>query len=264
MSLGKASEAALEHMRSGGKRVRGRLALSTASRLRLSQMEAISLAACAELIHNASLIHDDIQDHAETRRNVTTTWKRYGSDVAICAGDLLISAAYMALADRAVRETPSLIRQMHLRTAEVISGQCRDISFNALKLDSLEGYKRIAISKSAPLLALPIELALIEAGRADACAHVDRAASDFALAYQIADDLDDVEVDAIAGRPNIVSILSANHDFSIAVIKARDLAAHYFNSARSLSANLPEGCGQLLADYARTSALKLNTLEAVA
>lgn len=255
-SSGLAGDAAIKHLSSGGKRIRARLALSSASHLGLGEETAIRIAAASELIHNASLVHDDIQDRSARRRGVSTIWDAFGADTAICVGDLMISAAYAAAAGVG-SQAPQLIGHIHGRVCEVIQGQCADLEARHRPVETLEDYERIARSKSAPLLALPIDLALIAAQRRDALDQVKRAAGAFAAAYQMADDIEDVMADALAGEVNIVAILGGTSMNSPEAMRVRKLAATYYDEAGERARCLPEGCGALMAAYAETGAARL-------
>ena len=250
-SNGEASRAASDHLESGGKRVRARLALNASTSLGLSPIKSIAIAAACELIHNAPLIHDDIHDKSETRRGKAATWARFGSGTAICAGDLLISAAYAAIARTQSASMPQLLTQTHRRVAEVISGQCEDLLAQSTDSLSLDLYETIAKSKSAPLLALPVELALIEAGHQQASEQVGYAADAFALAYQIADDIEDISNDIIQGQPNIISVLGGQDASSSQGEQARQIAVENYRLAARLADQLPRGSGSLLSAYAR-------------
>ena len=122
------SAAARHHFKAGGGRTRAKLGLAAARHLALLPQQAVALATVAELLHNASLIHDDIQDKTPSRRGRLAVWAKYGSDVAILVGDLMVSAAYAVLAsfpDPAAMAP--LLRRTHERTREVICGQAREI-----------------------------------------------------------------------------------------------------------------------------------------
>ena len=120
------------------------------------------MAAVCELLHNASLIHDDIQDKDTIRRDIESVWKKFGINVALCTGDFLLSAAYGVLANFSdVKLIPQLITTIHQRTYSVIAGQCADVSYQHQQLCSVSAYQKIAMAKSGALLSLPIELALL-------------------------------------------------------------------------------------------------------
>jgi geranylgeranyl diphosphate synthase type II len=247
---GAASRAAIEHLETGGKRLRAKLALHSATRLSLSAGAAIGIAAAGELIHNASLIHDDIQDRSPTRRGEATLWARYGHDLSICAGDLMVSAAYGALAKVSGPHLAALIGRLHLRVSEVISGQSADLSARGRSVETQQEYRRIAAGKSAPLLALPIELSLIAAGRADALSQVEAAADAFATAYQMADDIEDAHIDIPNGEMNIISVLAREAPLDSSRVIAQSLVVRDYRLASDLARGLPLGCGALMADLA--------------
>lgn len=84
-------EAAVYHLSTGGRRMRVQLCIHAGLAVGLSTENIVCLGAACELIHNASLIHDDIQDRDEYRRGKKTVWALYGQSIAICAGDLYLS-----------------------------------------------------------------------------------------------------------------------------------------------------------------------------
>ncbi len=245
---GDAGMAAAHHLSAGGARVRARLALHAGRALGRPEAESIAIAAACELLHNASLVHDDLQDRDELRRGQEAVWRRYGDAVAICVGDLLLSAAYGALA-AAGASAGVLLAKMHRRTAEVIRGQCSDLALQGVAATTLENYERVASAKSAPLLVLPLELALTVAGRDEAVSVATAAGSLFAVGYQIADDLDDASQDAKHQELNIVSVLAACGDRAPHQ-RARELAISRFRQAHAAAAALPSGSGELLAAQA--------------
>ena len=259
-SGGEAGKAAAYHLSAGGSRVRALLALDAARALARPDREAIAIAAACELLHNASLVHDDLQDRDVHRRGRDAVWRRYGDAAAICAGDLLLSAAYAAMATTGATAS-LLITRMHHRVSAVIGGQCEDIALQGSTLSSLETYEHVARAKSGPLLVLPIELALVLAGCEDAVATAVEAGSLFAVGYQITDDLDDVQRDAVSGELNIVAVLAASGETRPQAC-ARDLAICRFRQAHAVAIALPAGCGALLAAHAlRRSAALSATLE---
>ncbi len=259
---GDAGKAAAHHLSAGGARVRARLALHAGRALGRPESEAIAIAAACELLHNASLVHDDLQDRDEQRRGQDAVWRKYGDAVAICVGDLLLSAAYGALG-AAGAGAASLSVRMHRRIAEVIHGQCADLALQGGAKTTLENYERVASAKSAPLLVLPLELALTLAGRDDAVAAATAAGSLFAIGYQIADDLEDASQDAMHQELNIVSVLAASGEAEPHE-RARELAIRRFRQAHAAAAALPSGSGELLAAQASQRVERLSRALALA
>jgi geranylgeranyl diphosphate synthase type II len=247
---GSACAAALEHLSSPGKQVRARLALHSARSLGLDLRSAVAIAAASELIHNASLVHDDIQDGSDLRRGISTLWARHGRDVAICAGDLMISAAYAALAQVGGPHVPHAVARMHARISQVIHGQVSDLAARDSSATTFFQYRTIAVDKSAPLLGLPVELSLILAGRLDCLVQAERAADAFALAYQMADDLEDVESDMANGSLNAVAIFAREMPMDRARLLVRRLVNRTFRQASRLAGSLPSDSGALMAAMA--------------
>jgi len=239
------------HLNGGGQRVRAHLALHACRALGVKESDAVLLAAAAELLHNASLVHDDLHDQETLRRGQPTIWRAFGKDVAICAGDLLLSAAYGALAkfsDTAL--LPALLERIHNRTLAVIHGQCSELSAKDKVVDTVEAYQRIVIGKSGALLSLPLELACIAARLPDACILSRDAALAFGLGYQMLDDLEDLAEDTERQTLNIVLVLRASGAGATATTQAIILAQGHLNQATELAQKLPQGAGDLLVERA--------------
>ncbi|MEM7283301.1 MAG: polyprenyl synthetase family protein [Pseudomonadota bacterium] len=234
------------HFASGGGRTRATMALEAASALDLSTSDAVCIASAAELLHNASLIHDDIQDRSTRRRGRESLWVSFGDDVATCAGDLLISAAYEAVTTISSSQMVGLlVSTMHKQTARVIHGQALDIRYKQ-HIPDFTTYKKVASEKSGPLLGLPIELALVVANLSSYKPFARQAATQLAIAYQIADDIDDALIDS--GTDTQSACLNAVNVFKASGINNPKLAASYhaltalIRSARAAQ-NLPRHSG---------------------
>jgi geranylgeranyl pyrophosphate synthase len=187
-------KAARYHLAAGGHRVRAKLALHACDALQIKPVDAYRLAACVELLHNASLVHDDLQDEEKTRRGQPTVWAAFGRNVAICTGDLLLSAAHGALSEFSDPTLiPALLRRVHQSTAKVIHGQCDELSSKDRVLTEVSRYEQIVIGKSGALLSLPLELAFLAARKDQWRERVQQAAHAFGVGYQMVDDLDDLD-----------------------------------------------------------------------
>ena len=253
------ANAAAYHLSAGGQRVRAKMALQAGLAVGLSTTNAIAIAATVELLHNASLIHDDIQDRDEVRRGQQTVWVRYGVNTAICAGDLLLSAAYATLCHLDdSRALAHMVLLVHKRVATAIEGQSADLAASTSTFSdnatALLRYQQIAMAKSGALLSLPLELVLLAAGHQDYLPQVLRATGAFAVGYQIVDDLHDLQSDAFSGAAksayNIVSILEATGSLDESIEKARTLGLEKIDLAIALAKHLPFNTGELLVDYA--------------
>ena len=254
-----AAHAATYHLQQGGRRIRARLALDAAHRLDLSASTAIVLASTCELLHNASLIHDDLQDRDNQRRGTAAVWTMFGDATAICSGDLMLSAAFACLAELDDRTALApMLQLVHARTAEAIQGQTADVAHRLEPVTDIETYLRIVTGKSGALLSLPLELGLLAAGQAQSCDHAREAAHAFAIGYQIADDLDDIDKDAAtdggAAALNLVWLLRQQLgavcvDIDI-IAHCTALARRHLTVAEERAAALPQRCGTLLAELA--------------
>ena len=254
------ARAAADHLAAGGGRLRARLALSAASALGLEDAMAVSAAASVELLHNASLVHDDLQDGDGTRRGAPAVWAAYGADAAICTGDMLLSAAYAAAAPL-VSGAPGTLGHIHAAVAGTIHGQIADRRTAAAPSEDVAGFARTARAKAGPFLALPLELPLMAAGRDDGLDSAAEAGRAFALAYQIADDLADRSADAARDGANAVGVLSRARGLSERAARkaAAAMAGEALAEARTAAAALPDGAGAALTDPADALAARLAT-----
>lgn len=230
------------HIESGGSRVRARLALNAGLALNLEKKVNVALSACCELIHNASLLHDDIQDGDEMRRGRLAAWFKFDINSAMCAGTLMLSAAYKAVSEVTVC-SPKLIAHLHQRTSDLISGQVIDVTSSASVIN-VKTYLDIAKGKSGSLLALPLELVMISANEFTALPCAKGAGESFAVAYQIADDMSDLQADLANSRTNIVGILeNIGMSRSEALARAKLLAEEHLKLATEYAAKLPANSG---------------------
>ena len=249
--------AALAHLASGGQRVRAKLGLDAGIRVGLSHDDAVVIAAAVELLHNASLVHDDFHDGAMLRRGVPTIFAARGADVAVLTGDLLLSAAYAAIAQFSRPAViADMVRLIHRRTAQVIRGQCGDLSARKQPVTELARYEAIVAGKSGALLSLPLELALLGAGVRDSLGLAQEAAESFGIGYQIVDDLEDAEIDGPLSL-NIINVLQIEHTPMEAARLARQIGSRHLQFAMDAAGRLPLGAGELLGKLARVMSERL-------
>ena len=230
--------AAQYHLDGGGSRTRAILALDAGAALGLDPSVAASCASAAELLHNASLVHDDLQEHDALRRGRAALWRRFDAAAAICSGDLMISAAFASLA--AHPNPADALMLMHKAIAETARGQSDDLRASCA---SLTDYRALAAAKTGPLLALPVRLALC-AAKVSGDAVAAEAGGQLAIAYQTLDDLADRDADCAAGRINICVLLEAGGlTQSEAAKRARSDAQDALTAARRLAVRLPNTAG---------------------
>ena len=184
-----ARDAIIYHLQTGGQRMRAKLALASAS-IQLQPDDAVTAAAACELLHNASLIHDDISDRDTYRRGQETVRARFGEDIALCAGDLLMALSFQAALAIEDRERgAALLAALSDCAARVIGGQSVELGCQtAGKRVPLATYLAATRAKTAPLIELAIGIGLPERQKP----MVRRLGEAIGLAYQILDDLDDL------------------------------------------------------------------------
>ncbi len=186
--------AVLYHLDSGGSRPNAQRSLTAAQTLEVSLSDAVAITTSAELLRNASLLRADTYAQTPKRHGRHTVWVEFGSDTASAAGDVLISAAYSALASVSDRSrVPELVQLTHAATAATTDGRVKDLALNNVFVSDYAVYERVTIDKSAPLLALPFELLMAYGGFEDELSKARRVAEQLALANQIAEDIKSVE-----------------------------------------------------------------------
>lgn len=182
-----------EHLDAGGKRLRARLALASCRALGGHSENAVCWAAAVELLHNASLVHDDIQDGDRTRRGQPALWTRYGAAQAINAGDLLLMLPFRALGAYPA-ETQAALGQILARYAErTVRGQIRELALSAAPDTGWGEYFDAVAGKTGTLFALPVRGAAELAGiMSDEAEDLTATFQSIGVLYQLQDDLLDL------------------------------------------------------------------------
>jgi octaprenyl-diphosphate synthase len=194
------TEAVQRMLAAGGKRLRPRFTLLAAEAVGGRAEEHLRLAAFMELIHVATLIHDDVVDGASTRRGVNATAVDFGNRISVLAGDYLFAWIFKNVtADYA----PPIPHVLSATLAEITDGEVLQLRALADLETSLAGYVEIAAKKTGSLFAASAECGALAAGSSPFAV---RALRDFGTAYGIAfqmrDDLLDLTADeATLGKP---------------------------------------------------------------
>ena len=176
-----------------GKRMRPRILLTVAESEGADPRAAFGAAAALELLHNFSLIHDDMEDGDELRHGRPTLWARFGIRPALIAGNAMSALAYLTLIDGSPALSPqqvaamlACLQQAHYRMCE---GQAFDIGFERSPAVTFAKYLEMIEGKTAALLGASCELGALAAGcsgeRAAAYGRVGRV---YGLAFQVRDD----------------------------------------------------------------------------
>ena len=182
------AKAAAHHFRLPGKMLRAKMAMRGAAILQVDHSAGMLWAASIEVLHNASLIHDDICDGDEKRRGRQAVWAKFGKNVALALGDWLIALSFELAAEAAeVVKTPRLVGVLAEHMATTTSGEAMEFEWNGNQ--SWEIYLRIAANKTAPLLTAPIQGIAVMAADCEAEVNVAHYFRDLGKAYQIANDI---------------------------------------------------------------------------
>ena len=236
----------VNHLASGGSRTRAIIALAAGRSVGIPESASLAIACSVELLHQASLIHDDIQDQDSLRRGQAAVWSIAGSSSALCLGDELIGGAFEELAlipNPHSAELPRLIAMLSRGISLMAAGQTLDCQWTTDTPTSFEDYEQIVRHKSGPLLGLPIAMTLaITGGTDDQVARVLSGASSIGIAYQLADDFSDKAEDE-KKRLNGFWVLAANtYDRSDPEVALRQRFEMHLQNARESVQILPGFC----------------------
>ena len=210
--LSRLAAAAEYHFKNPGKSFRAQLALSSGFALGLNTLDNLHWAAACELLHNASLIHDDISDASIHRRGQESIHQHFGSDMALCLGDWMVAKAF-ELGARNTQYSGVLVALLAQAMQETCSGQISDITQR--QCAEIAEWQRIAKSKTAPLLVAPIKGAAIAAGIGPEIMGLEQLIGLCGMAYQGRNDIDDIipsshrSSDLDGRKPNLVISLFA-------------------------------------------------------
>lgn len=178
-----------------GKRIRPLLVLLVCSAAAKNEwLHAISGAAAIELVHNFSLVHDDIQDNSDKRRGRTTVWVKWGMPLGINVGDALFVIANQSLLDLSEHYPAEIVlraaRVFQQTCLDLTKGQYLDMSYEDRPLVGIEDYWPMVAGKTAALISTCAQIGAILGGsNPDA----EEAYRDFGhylgLAFQVQDDI---------------------------------------------------------------------------
>jgi len=179
-----------------GKGVRPALALLSAEAAGATAEAGVPAAVAVELVHNFSLLHDDLMDGDETRRHRATAWTVFSPGHALLAGDALLALATEVLfeAPESTGAQPAdairAVRRMATATHRLIDGQARDLSFERRDRVSVEECLRMEGHKTGALIACSSSIGAVLAGADDRTADaLERFGYHLGLAFQAVDDI---------------------------------------------------------------------------
>jgi len=229
----------------GGKRIRPFMVTASAELFNVSRASALRAAAAVEMVHCYSLVHDDLpaMDDDDLRRGKPTCHIKFDEATAILAGDALLTKAFEVVADEKTHADPMVRAELTLALARaagehgMVGGQMLDLvaEDHALNMPEITRLQRM---KTGALIAVSCEAGAILGKATENARHVLHAyAHDIGLAFQIADDLLDVEgdesevgkktgKDAAAGKATFVSLMGVERAREQAQLLADQAASH--------------------------------------
>ncbi len=184
----------------GGKRLRPTLSFLAAEMVGADDDSAMGVALAVELLHSASLLHDDLIDDASTRRGAAAAFRRYGNVVSVMSGDFML-ARVLGLLARARKD--DFTQLMSATAVAICEGEVLQFQMATLETWSTDTYRQVIEGKTAALFAAALEGVAIVAGAPD---EQRLALREFGMAYgrafQMRDDYLDLLGDAATlGKP---------------------------------------------------------------
>ncbi len=253
-----------------GKRIRPLLLLLTAEALGQKTEKALPAALAVELLHNFTLVHDDIMDQDDTRRGHLTIHKKWDVATAILAGDGLMGLAFQSLLQTPVKDVAAMARRFTETMLVVCEGQGLDKMFETEPIVEPPRYLDMISRKTAVLLELSCELGAITADApAEIISEMRRFGYALGMGFQIQDDVLDVTGDSQTlgktvgsdlqmHKQTILTIELQKHypdtiifDLSVSdfvallkesgiLLKAQNMYREHFNTAFQILNRLPE------------------------
>jgi geranylgeranyl diphosphate synthase type I len=236
----------------GGKAVRPALALLSAEAAHAPADDGVPGAVAVELVHNFSLLHDDLMDGDEQRRHRRTVWAVWGSSAAILTGDAMLALAHEVLLESRSPRAAVASRLLAAATRELIRGQVQDLAFEHHDHVTVEQCVDMALAKTGSLLSVSASIGAVLAGAStEVIDALTRYGTHLGLAFQLVDDLLGIWGDpAVTGKP-VYSDLRARKK----TLPVTYALAHGGGAASELAAWLATGEPATEADLVRAADL---------
>lgn len=234
--------------RPSGKGVRPLLTLLSTRAAGASARSGVPAAVAVELVHNFSLLHDDVMDGDTERRHKPTAWAAFGRSEAILAGDALLVLASEVLAESGAAAATSAIRCLHAATRRLIAGQMADLAFESRRDVTVAECLGMAQDKTGALLSCAASLgAVLAGGPAEVTLGLSEFGDHLGLAFQLEDDLLGIWGDpAVTGKPIRSDLRSAKKSLPVVAALGSGtsaggrLAEHYPTSGQRTEEQLVE------------------------
>lgn len=206
----------------GGKRMRPVLAMLAYNIYADDVQRVLPAATAIEVFHNFTLLHDDIMDNAAVRRGRPSVFARWGSNVAILSGDVMMIEAYRHLQGVEAKFLPAVFERFNTMAAQVCEGQQYDMDFETQAKVAVAEYMNMIELKTAALLSGAVTIGAILAGASEEDVQkLYKFATEVGIAFQLQDDLLDsygdeqlgkkIGGDILEGKKTYLMIISLSH-----------------------------------------------------
>ncbi|MGH1567935.1 MAG: polyprenyl synthetase family protein [Nitrosopumilus sp.] len=177
----------------GGKRLRPYMVIRSCQILKGRASNAMPAASAVEMVHNFSLVHDDIMDNDEMRHGVPTVHKKFGMPLAILAGDVLFSKAFQVITNSKLpsNATTQLVSRLSKACVDICEGQLLDVKMaEGKKIPSQAEYITMIGKKTAALFDVSCAMgAICATNKPKDIANLSAFGRNLGIAFQITDDL---------------------------------------------------------------------------
>lgn len=177
----------------GGKRLRPYMVIRSCQIVGGKNSNAMNAASAVEMVHNFSLVHDDIMDNDEMRHGVPTVHKKYGMPLAILAGDVLFSKAFQIISDSKLSPsaTTQLVSRLAKACVDICEGQLLDVKMaDEKKIPSQAEYITMIGKKTAALFDVSCAMgAICASNKPKDVSNLSSFGRNLGIAFQITDDL---------------------------------------------------------------------------
>lgn len=213
---------------------------------RVSLAATIDIATAVELMHSASLLHDDVIDEGKVRRGIPTVNALYGNITAVLSGDMVLARALSLLAPYGIAVTEKAIAVV----AEMTAAAFAEVDARGNLELTIPAWRRIAEGKSGALFGASAALVALLAGDSALAAKLDRMGRHLGIAFQIADDVADLGGDAL--QAPLSDLRDGNPSFPLLIA-----AAQSPELARRMRECRPETLSEVARLVLRTEAIEV-------
>lgn len=253
-----------------GKRIRPLIVLLITASRQLEWLCAAPAAAAIELIHNFSLVHDDIQDNSDRRRGRTTIWKKWNMPQAINAGDALFVISNLATLDLSKDYPADIVikaaRVIHHACLDLTRGQYLDMAYQNRNDLSIGDYWKMVEGKTAALISACTQIGAILGGTEQETIEQYRVfGRDLGLAFQVQDDILGIwGNEALTGKSAASDLVEGKNSLPVLYgISQKGKFAHRWAASAIRTDEVAEVANLLISEgareYAQSEAQRLTT-----